>query len=418
MYAIYDVILTVGNLLLLLIARLPFLMPKGSKFRKFAEGHKCLLGHIADAMQQDDRQLPTIWIHAASLGEYGVARPIIKRLRGKYKIVVTFFSSTGYEALKNRHGEADFVFYLPLDSRWNATRFIDAVRPAKAIFIISEYWVNYSKVLKKRGIPTYLVSAVINRDSSLFRWYGRMQRNVLKRFTFITTLGEESGENLRAIGCRNFAVTGDPLFDNAISAAEAPYSNKIVERFAQGCGVFVAGSISDENDVKMVCDLANRHYDTRFLFVPHEISKDNIRAIKFRLAGKVLCFSECNENTDFSDIHTLIVDYVGDLAFLYRYGRWAYVGGGFTPYLHSLIEATVYGLPVAFGPEIKRKVTPQELIKLKIGEIVHDSRELDEWFRSVKRNLLELKRIEMTAMAYKERNSGATSQILQLMGEA
>ena len=132
MYAIYDVILTVGNLLLLLIARLPFLMPKGSKFRKFAEGHKCLLGHIADAMQQDDRQLPTIWIHAASLGEYGVARPIIKRLRGKYKIVVTFFSSTGYEALKNRHGEADFVFYLPLDSRWNATRFIDAVRPAKA----------------------------------------------------------------------------------------------------------------------------------------------------------------------------------------------------------------------------------------------------------------------------------------------
>lgn len=418
MNRLYNIILINGKILLSIIARLSFLLTPESKLKKFAKGQQGLMKQIQAEMScRRDYATPVIWLHASSLGEYGVARPIIKHLKqqGKYRIVVTFFSPTGYEALNVHHPEIDHIFYLPWDTARNARTFIETVHPQKAIFIISEYWVNYLNELRVRSIPTFLISAVISRNAPFFKWYGGLFRPSLKAFTHFLVLNRQSGENLKSLGYRNFSVIGDPLFDNAIAVASTPYQNPIVEKFTYGKEVFIAGSVSDRKDLQLVCHLANRYRDVRFIIVPHEISEEVLNDIKFNLDGYALCYSECDDNTDFSDTQTLIIDFLGALAFLYRYGKWAYVGGGFTPYLHSIIEATVYGLPVAFGPMIQRKVTPNELIQLGIGRVVRSEKELEQWFEALKDAPRQLERIKSTALDYSRENSGATSNIIQIL---
>lgn len=419
MNTLYNITLTIGEAFLKLICYLSFLLSANSKLRKSAEGQQHLLQNIEKRFPADHKE-NVIWIHAASLGEYGVARPIIKRLKEEYEccIVLTFFSPTGYETLYRYHPEVDYVYYLPLDTRKNTIRFLDAIRPQKAVFIISEYWLNYLHELKKRGIATYLVSAIISQRSPFFRWYGEMFRQSLNAYTHFMVLNETSRSNLLKLGYDNLTVTGDPLFDNAIAIASTSWHNPIIDEFAKQGDLFIAGSISDRKDTDLICSLANKYKDTHFIIVPHEICEESLNAIKFRLDGNALCYSECNETTDFSDTQVLIIDFLGVLAYLYRYGKWAYVGGGFTPYLHSIIEATVYGLPVAFGPKIHRKVTPNELIQLGIGNIVHSPRELEEWFIALKENETALEDIRQAAKEYTRQNSGATSHIIRLLNQA
>lgn len=416
MHVIYDMIMALGKLLLTLVSRC-FFLPE-CKLLEFARGQQGALREIKISLQGGKGcSKPVLWVHAASLGEYGVARPVVRQLRDEYCIVLTFFSPTGYEAMKYLHLDVDYVFLLPLDTRKNAAAFLDTVCPQKAMFVISEYWVNYMEMLKRNCIPVCLVSALIHREASLFKWYGALQRKALKNFTYISVLDEVSAGNLRNIGCSRVCVTGDPLFDNALAQASTPYRNMIVEHFARGRKLFIAGSTSDDNDLELVCSLANRHRDTLFLIVPHEISAGKLNDIKTRLDGDALCYSECDEQTDFENIQVLIIDYIGELALLYRYGNWVYVGGGFTPYLHSVIEATVYGLPVSFGPETRRKLTPKQLEALKIGAIVRSADELDAWFCNLKGNCKELERIRRVALDYSEANSGATAQIVKIVKE-
>ncbi len=388
------------------------------KFLRFAEGQHDILKEIEDEMNGCE-QKPTLWLHASSLGEYAVARPIIQQIKREstFRIVVTFFSPTGYEVLKRRHPDVDHVFYLPFDTRENARRFLDAVNPQKAIFIISEYWVNYLQELKHRSVPTYIVSALMWENSPFFKWYGGMFRDSLNAFTHFFVLDEESQDNLRRLGYNNVSVVGDPLFDNAVTIASTPRETPIASKFAAQGDVFIAGSISDDKDLQMVSDLANKHSDVRFLLVPHEINEDFLNQIKHSLTGRALLHSECNEQTDFASVQSLIIDYLGDLPYLYRLAKWAYVGGGFTAYLHSVIEPVVYGLPVAFGPMIQRKAYLQGLIRIGVGTVAHSSEELDKWFSGLKDNEGELEHIKSTAMTYTERNSGATPQIVKQLME-
>lgn len=419
MNLIYNTVFTLGNYILTLIAHLSVILPPNGKFRRFIEGQQNVLDEVQkEAGSTLDR--PTLWVHASSLGEYGVARPIIKQLRqqGNYRIIVTFFSPTGYEALRRYHPDVDYVFYLPFDTRSNVCRFLDYIQPQKAIFIISEYWINYLSELKKRNIPTYLVSAIIGRNTPFFKWYGGLYKESLHAFTHFMVLNEQSARNLNRLGYTNLSITGDPLFDNAITIASTSWSNPIVERFARQGDLFIAGSVSDKKDLRLVCSLANRHRETHFIIVPHEICEENLNDIKFNLDGNALCYSECDESTDFSDTQVLIIDFLGALAYLYRYGKWAYVGGGFTPYLHSIIEATVYGLPVAFGPRIHRKVTPNDLIRLGIGSIVRNPHDLEQWFTAMQGNETAMENIRRTAEEYTRQNSGATSQIIRLLTQA
>ncbi|MCM1311626.1 MAG: 3-deoxy-D-manno-octulosonic acid transferase [Bacteroides sp.] len=363
------------------------------------------------------------WVHAASLGEYAVARPLLKELRqsGNKCVVLTFFSPTGYYALKGKPAsvtDADYILTLPIDTRHNAKAFVDALSPRSVIFIISEYWANYLHELSSRKIPVTLVSAIISERSVFFKWYGAMHRRTLRCFTSFTVLDKKSHDNLVKLGIsRTHAiVTGDPLFDNAISTAKTTYHDQIIESFCgKGAKTFVAGSISDKKDLGMVSYIANKHRDTRFIIVPHEISEETLNDIKYHLEGHAMLYSECTHTTDFSQVQVLIIDFIGSLSRIYRYGQWAYVGGGFTPFLHSVIEPVVYGIPVAFGPRIHRKVTPRQMADIGIGCMVRSRQELDDWFSQLKHNEPMLADIRQKATDYAGRNAGATRQVISVI---
>jgi len=366
---------------------------------------------------------PVYWFHAASLGEYGLARPIIHRLKERCDchVVVTFFSPTGVAALSASPGkhEADFIGYLPLDSAGNASQWLDMLRPACAGFLVSEYWPNMLAELGRRRIPTFLIGALITENAPFFKWYGGLYRHILDSYTQILTLNDRSRELLSRLDYNRVTVTGDPLFDNVVQVASTPWRNEIIERFAAGGNVFIAGSISDWHDMDLVCSLANRHPEIKFMFVPHEVTSGSVQSIYQGLQSRAVNYTDCTPDTDFSGVQTMIVDYVGDLAYLYRYGTWAYVGGGFTRKLHSIIEATVYGLPVAFGPEIHRKVTPLELVRREIGQVVTSARELDEWFSALlNSDDAHMDNIRQRAKAYTESNVGATEKIVNTLLEA
>lgn len=428
---IYNAVLNIAEAFVIFIVKIHKLLPD-NKLRKFALGRYRLVDRIekdfgasegnsgnasCSGRERCRDEKPLYWIHAASLGEYGVARPLIRRLKrdDACRIVLTFFSPTGYEVLKNNREGIDFLYYLPLDTPDNARRFIDAVRPDRAVFIISEYWLNYLAVLKERHIPVFLVSAIIRDNSPFFKWYGSMFRNALGAYTRFMVLNSASENNLNRLGYNNVTVTGDPLFDNVAAVASRPFSNTVIEHFVNGADVFIAGSVSDRKDVSMVADLAAEYTEQKFIIVPHEIEKDYIGHIRSSMAGKSLLYSECDADTDFSGVRFLIVDCMGLLAYIYRYARWAYVGGGFTPYLHNVMEAAVYGLPVAFGPRIERKTAPQELMALGLGAMVSSGRELMEWFSGLKDNPAEMSRIKEGAKGFVDRNSGVTDSIVRIL---
>lgn len=394
-------------------------VPEGHprKFFRFLRGQKHLIRHVRDTYRKDPNK-PTVWVHASSLGEFSVARPLIIELKRRgMQIVLTFFSPSGYEALKDNHPNVDYLYYLPFDTNRNAKAFLDIVKPDKAVFIVSEYWFNYLQILKDRGIETYLVSAKISKKSIFYKWYGWLYRRCLPAYKHFFVIDKDSETNLKELGYNNVSVCGNPLFDNAKEKSLEDWSDPVIERFAKGRDVFIAGSIHDDIDLKLVTDLANSNRDTRFIFVPHEINKDNIQIIVDSLKGKTLILSQCDDNTDMSDAQVLIVDFVGSLAYIYRYARWAYVGGGFTRYLHSLIEATVYGLPVAFGPVTHRKVTPLQIVEKGIGNIVTNSDELNRWFCALKSSPESLNEISRKAKEYVKTNLGSTKEIVDKISE-
>lgn len=385
------------------------------KFSRFVKGQQGLIKEVRRQMADADRSVPTVWFHCASLGEYGVARPLIAALKakGSCNVVLTFFSPSGYEALENRHPNVDYLFYLPLDTRRNAHAFIDAVNPDRAVFMISEYWPNYLMYLKYRAIPTFLVSAIIRDNAPFFKWYGKIYRRALWAFKHIFVLNNHSRFCLKVLGYEDVTVSGDALFDNAALVARTDWHDDIISRFTSHGPTFIFGSISDYNDMLMMQRLIEANPDTRFIVVPHDISADDIRQISEKTGPGTVLYSRSTADSDFSDSRVMIIDCIGKLAYLYRYGSWAYVGGGFTPLLHSVIEATVYGLPVSFGPRIERKVTPQQLVEHGIGQIVKTPEQLVEWFAELKNNPERLALIKAKAADYVSNNEGATEAIIK-----
>ena len=387
-----------------------------AKTVRFGRGQIGCLDALSKAAARIDRSRPVVWIHSASLGEFAIARPLIRELKERMDcgIVVTFFSPTGYEALQRRPmEEVDAVLYLPLDTAANASRFLDEIRPACAVFMVSEFWHNYLAELAAREIPTFLVSAIIRDDSPFFKWYGAIYRKSILTYRHIFALDSHSVDNLGRLGQTRCSLNGDPLFDNATLMAETQWSDPLIETFKAGKPLFVAGSIHDDEDLDMVCALANRNEDTKFVIVPHEISDEIISKLRTRLDGRAVLYSEASQYSgkDLEEAQVLIIDFVGALAYIYRYATWAYVGGGFTPLLHSVVEPVVYGVPVAFGPCIHRKVTPRELIELGIGCMVTTADELESWFGHLRSDRSALDYIAKKAKKYVSRNVGATTRV-------
>lgn len=399
----------------------PCLAPVGPKLRMFMKGQRQWRKELSRQLPPAAGR-PTYWFHAASLGEFAVIKPVITRLaeRLDVRVVLTFFSSTGYEALKHRTDlpQVDYIGYLPLDTPGNVRRFLDIIQPDRAIFAISEYWINYLHELHRRQIPTFLISALITTHAPFFKWWGKPYREILDCYTCIAVLTEQSRLMLEKLGYHNAVITGDPLFDNACVAAAMTWRDEIIERFAgSGQPLFIAGSISDAKDLALCASVARNHPGLKCVFVPHEITPHHITPIEEALPGLTVKRSECTLQTDFTGKQVLIIDRIGDLAYLYRYGTFAYIGGGFTPKLHSIIEATVYGLPTSFGPEIHRKATAQELLRLEIGTIVETPGQINRWIDRLIESPGLRAEIEQTAREYTSRNSGATEKIIRLISQ-
>lgn len=387
------------------------------KFSRFLKGRDNLIARVSQQASRLDRSRPTIWFHAASLGEYGVARPLISAVKkkGPCNVVVSFFSPSGYEALEHNHPDIDLLCYLPLDTRRNAKAFVEAINPDRAVFMISEYWPNILERLKFNGVPTFLISAIIRDNSQFFHWYGKIYRKSLSAFSHIYVLDNGSRFNLSMLGyTNNVTVTGDALFDNASLVARTPWTDSVLDAFSATApdGIFAAGSLSDHNDQRLMARLIESNPDVKFILVPHDVSPDTLSRTETTAGAGCVRYSRCTSETDFSQIRSIIIDCVGKLAYIYRYARWAYVGGGFTPLLHSVIEATVYGIPVSFGPRVERKVTPQQLCKLGLGRIVNTPEELCEWFDSLRHNPEALSEIREKAAEYVANNEGATENIV------
>lgn len=324
-----------------------------------------------------------VWFHAASLGEFEQGRPLIEQLRAthpEYKILLTFFSPSGYEVRKDYEG-ADIVCYLPLDTISNARRFLRAVHPVMAFFIKYEFWYNYLHILRHRGVPVYSVSSIFRPGQVFFKWYGRNYAKVLHCITHFFVQNEVSLQLLKGIGIDEATVVGDTRFDRVLQIKEQSKELPIVEAFkgingkgdtckddlsengCKGCKVFVAGS-SWQPDEDIFIRFFNDHPDWKLIIAPHVIGEDHLAYILDKLQMKAVRYTQATEQSA-AEARCLIIDCFGLLSTIYRYGEIAYVGGGFGVGIHNVPEAAVWGVPVLFGPNNKRFQEAQDLLACK-----------------------------------------------------
>ena len=302
--------------------------------------------------EEVDPNAKYVWFHAASLGEFEQGRPLMEQLRKdhpEYKILLTFFSPSGYEVRKNYEG-ADIITYLPLDTITNARRFLRTVRPVMAFFIKYEFWYNYLHILKHRNVPVYSVSSIFREDQVFFKWYGRQYGRVLNCFTHFFVQNEISKELLAKIGITNTTVVGDTRFDRVLQIKDAAKQLPVVEAFVKDAPqVFVAGS-SWPPDEEIFIKYFNAHKNWKLIIAPHVIGEDHLKQIEKLLEGrKVIRYTEATEE-NVQNAEVLIINCFGLLSSIYHYGQVAYVGGGFGVGIHNLLEAAVWDVPVFFGP--------------------------------------------------------------------
>jgi 3-deoxy-D-manno-octulosonic-acid transferase len=341
------------------------------KVKKMWAGERKAIDILKEEVDPDAKY---IWFHAASLGEFEQGRPLIESIRKdypEYKILLTFFSPSGYEVRKNYEG-ADIICYLPLDTIRNARRFLRAVRPVMAFFIKYEFWYNYLHILKHRNIPVYSVSSIFRPDQVFFKWYGRQYRTVLKCFTHFFVQNTESKELLGKFGITEVDVVGDTRFDRVLQIKEASKHLPIVESFTKNAKkVFVAGS-SWQPDEEIFLKYFNNRSDWKLIIAPHVIGEDHIKQILNHVEGrKVVRYTQANVD-NVADAEILIIDCFGLLSSIYNYGTVSYVGGGFGVGIHNVLEAAVWDIPVIFGPNNKHFQEAQGLMKANGGFEITD----------------------------------------------
>lgn len=358
-----------------------------------------------------------IWFHAASLGEFEQGRPIMEAIRREhpgYKILLTFFSPSGYEVRKNYDG-ADVVVYLPIDTKRNASRFLRLTNPVMAFFIKYEFWSNYLHMLKERHVPTFSVSSIFRPNQIFFRAYGKGYGKVLDCFTHFFVQNEESRDLLKSIGIDCVSVTGDTRFDRVLQIRDAGKSLPIVENFVGGTAedrphVFIAGS-SWPPDEDIFIRYFNEHRDWKLIIAPHVIGDDHMKQILGKLERKTVRYTEATtENVVGAEC--LIIDCFGLLSSIYRYADVTYVGGGFGVGIHNVLEAAVWGKPVIFGPNNKNFQEAQGLLKAGGG---FEITSYDD-FVGVMRKLADDTALEQSrerAGGFVESLAGATRQIMK-----
>lgn len=376
--------------------------------------------------QKVDPNAKYIWFHAASLGEFEQGRPLMERIRKdypQYKILLTFYSPSGYEVRKNYEG-ADIICYMPVDTRLNAIRFLRLVRPVMAFFIKYEFWSNFLHILKHRNIPTYSVSSIFREDQVFFKWYGRNYAGVLKCFTRFFVQNEESKRLLEGIGITAVDVVGDTRFDRVLQIKEAAKQLPICESFRTGVAssqsadvphhdfkVFVAGS-SWPPDENIFIPFFNEHKDWRLLIAPHVIAEEHLKLILSLIKGKKVVRYTQTTPEEAAEADVLIIDCFGLLSSMYNYGDVAYIGGGFGVGIHNTLEAAVWNMPVIFGPNNKKFQEAQGLLKSGGGFEINTYEDFSGLMSSLMNDETFLKQAGDKAGAFVAHLAGATDKVL------
>ena len=396
------------------------------KAKKWLQGRKDPFATINSKLQTLNSKL--LWMHCASLGEFEQGRPLLESIRKKdpdLKVVLTFFSPSGYETMKDYKG-ADHIFYLPMDSPSNAARFIDAIKPSLVLWVKYEYWFYYLDELKRRNIPVILVSGIFRADQPFFKWYGGIWRKMLSCFTHFFVQNEESKTLLESINVtQGITINGDTRFDRVIEIAKNFQPISSIDEFCGGATVIVAGSTWEEDEVELL-HYVKMNPRIKFIIAPHEIDSSKLASVKKEFPNSVF-YSELLPThralraTNYqipASPNVLIIDNIGMLSTLYKYATIAYVGGGFgTDGVHNVLEAAVYGMPVVFGPEYEKYEEAIGLLEAGGGESISGPLGLEKVMTDLLNN--ERTRVQkgVAAKDFVYSNTGASEKIMSFIQE-
>ncbi len=399
---LYNICMVVYAALIRLVA------PLYPKARLWCDGRKDMFDRMRSAIGEGDK---IAWVHVASLGDFEQGRPVVDYIHehySDYKILLTFFSPSGYEVRKN-YPNADYIFYIPADTKREVRQFLDIVNPRIAIFVKYEFWLNMLVELRHRSIRTFIVSAIFRRNSIFFRPFGGIWRKALHAFETLFVQDSTSKQLLADIGVINVVVAGDTRFDRVAAIAESAERVAIVEEFKGDKQLFVAGSTwgADED---ILLPLINQNPNIKFVIAPHEMDEARIERIMREVKGGAVRYTQLPQ-TGVEDKQVLILDTMGLLSRAYGSADWAYIGGGFGAGIHNTLEAVVYGLPIAFGTNYRKFKEARDLIDLQVAYSVHNEQALQKWFIEVQDKALRAKRGSI-AQQYVKTHRGATERIL------
>ena len=403
-FAIYNFAVQLSALFLKLIALFH------PKIKLFVDGRKEVMSYLKKNISEGDS---IIWVHTASLGEFEQGLPIIEQLKKnypEYRILVTFFSPSGYEVKKNT-AAADVVTYLPMDTKKNAIKFLDLVNPKLVIFVKYEIWPNYLRALSQRNIPTLLISALFKENQIYFKSYGGFMRKALHNFTHIFVQDTKSIELLSKINIKNTAISGDTRFDRVIEILERDNNLAFMENFKNGAKTLVAGSTWPDDEEVLVPYINTGESSLKFVLAPHNIKPEHINKLKSSINKKTILYSEL-ENKDLSAYEVLIIDTIGLLTKIYSYAEISYVGGGFATGLHNTLEPAVYGIPVIIGPSFKGFKEAEDLVNKGGVLVVKSPAEFFTLVNDLLKDEEHLKRTGDINSTYVSENKGASIQIM------
>lgn len=378
-----------------------------NKARLFIRGRENIFDQIASRLDTSETH---IWFHFASLGEFEQGRTVLESIKLAYpdkKIVITFFSPSGYEVRKN-YALAEAVFYLPLDTARNAKKLVKLFNPEVAVFTKYEFWYHYFKSLNQQKIPLILISGIFRPNQVYFKWFGLFNREILKYVNHFFVQNQESAELLESIGITEVTVSGDTRFDRVTENAGKPRSIEQIAQFVGSHPVLIAGSTWPEDEI-LISKLIALLPEWKFVIAPHEIHTSHIESLK-KLLPEANKFSEWN-NT--SEGQTLIIDNIGMLSSLYSYGRIAYIGGGFGAGIHNTLEAAAFGIPVIFGPNYGKFQEAKDLVALGAGCSISNEVELVNAFKL----LTNSDKLGIKAKEYVDLKTGATSMIIKYLAK-
>lgn len=384
------------------------------KAKLWVEGRKNWKSKLKSGMSGVENP---IWMHCASLGEFEQGRSVIEKIKEQFpqqKILLSFFSPSGFEIRKN-YDLADYVCYLPIDSKKNAFDFIDICKPKAVIFVKYEFWINYLNELHKRNIPTYLISSVFKEHQPFFKWYGGIFRKALGCYKTIFVQDKKSLNLLEGLKVKTAILNGDTRIDRVSKIKETAYENQFISQFSSGNFVIVAGSTWPKDNVLIVESfhlLKKNHPKLKLIIALHEVENKNVDAlIKLLDAAKLthVLITETNQNLK-SDV--LIINTIGILSLIYRYGNIAYIGGGFDNGIHNILEPSVYGLPVVFGPNHQKFIEAEEMLSLKSAVQINNSSQLTQTISTFMNDKDAYSNSSNNRISYINKGKGATDKII------